>query len=299
MADQEFASVLDTGLDFTVEEFSAREREELITWYMETHGEGDMELNQFAELLMDYDPGSLKAFRRAAIELSRPDEQGDALPQVFFNLVYLHLYTVLFRERETLYEVISCKHLGLSKSEVLDTIGTAFVMSGPSGMNAVAARCRRYLDAWQDEPGRTTIEWPSGWKGREQELNSGLDRSTPELLEDDRKSLEAWHLAHGGEIPAHVDLLARLHPSALKTARLRIDRLPRTIPSQAQLLMILHLAAYNVWPTVARRLALQCRDGGVTRHQALQTLLSGSLIGSEWKIEAVLEPLADVLEDWD
>jgi hypothetical protein len=292
-----FASVLDTGLDFTTEEFTPSERENLIRWYMETHGEGDMELNQFAELLMDYSPGALKSFRRTAIELAQPDATGDGLPQVFYNLLYLHLYTVLLREKETLYEVISCRNLGLSKAEVLDTIGTSFIMAGPSGMNAVATRCRPYLDAWTDEPGRTTIAWPEGWHGGEPGLDAGLDRTQADLGEGDLAALREWHGQHGG-IPAHVEFLAKHHPGALKTSQLRIDRLAGTLPPQAQVLMILHLAAFNVWPAIVKRCLLQAQSLGVTRYQALQTILSGTLVGGEWKAEAVLTPVIDLFEAW-
>lgn len=291
-----FVSQLETGLDFTTDAFSDAERESLIRWYEETHGEGDMQLNQFAHFLMKYDPGGFKRFRRNAIQLASPDPSGVGIPQLVFNLLFLNLYTVLHRERETLYEIISCKTLGLSKAETIDTIRFGFLVGGPAGINAVAERGLRYLDAWDDTAGRRTIDWPKGWVVGDGRLSAGLDPTSVDLTTEEKEKLKAWHLDLTGEVPRHVDILAKLHPTALKTSRVRIDKLFTVLPPQMAPLFLLHMAAYNVWPSVIRHAVLQARGLGVKRYHVLQTILSGSLVGGEWKVAAAIDAVADLLE---
>jgi alkylhydroperoxidase/carboxymuconolactone decarboxylase family protein YurZ len=288
---------LDTGLDFAREEFTPEEAAALLKWYEETHGEGDLTLNLFADFLINYDSGGIKAFRRNAIELSRPDADGDSLPPVFFNLLYLHLYTVLGRETETLYEIVSCKVLGVTKAEVLDTIRLGYLTGGPSGINAVAERGRRYLDEWAETSSVSSLVWPAAWhKGAS--LSTGLDISTTALSADESQALRAWYSASHGAVPAYVDFMLKNAPSVFKTFRFRGDRLGRVLPLQAHLLMLVHLAAYQVWPGLLRQAATEARAIGVSRHQVLQAMFSGCLIGGEWKLGAVLEPLVDFFENW-
>jgi hypothetical protein len=288
---------LETGLDYSREEFTEEEAAALLKWYEETHGEGDLTLNLFADFLITYDGGGIKAFRRNAVELSRPDPSGDGLPPIFFNLLYLHLYTVLFREKETLYEIVSCKVLGISKAEVLDTIRLGYMTGGPSGINAVAERGRRYLDEWTDSGTESSLVWPASWV-KEASFSTDLDISTTVLSADESAALRAWYAEHDGAVPRYVEFLVANAPSVLKTFRLRGERLGRVLPPQAQLLMLIHLAAYQIWTSMLRQVAIEARAMGVTRHQVLQAVFSGCLIGGEWKLAAVLDPLVDFFEDW-
>src|SRR3989442_12096 len=218
-----FKSTLETGLDFTREQFTPEEANGLVKWYQETHGEGDMTLNLFADYLIKYDDGGIKAFRRNAIELARPDASGDGLPPVFFNLLYLHLYAVLFREKETLYEIISCKVLGVSKAEVLDTIRLAYITGGPSGINAIAERGRRYLDDWDDDS-PPVLTWPQDWSRSGETLSAGMDVASAELSSDEAANLRAWHERTSGSVPPYVGFLEKHAPTVLKTMRLRTER---------------------------------------------------------------------------
>jgi hypothetical protein len=293
-------SKLDTGLDWARDDFTPEEREQLLQWYRDKHGLGDMALNQFAEFLLEHHPRGLKRWRSAAIQATSPSELGAGLPQHAFGLMYLHLYCVLQNERGILYSLVSCKEWGRSRAEVLDAVRFSFVTGGPMALNAFMNLSREYLDDWPaDGPKGSTIDWPKSWESTEDRWEVDLDQSKPVLSAAEESDLRNWQLRISGEVSSHHDSMSRLHPGAYKALRQRQTGVFEVLPSQMAPLLMLHLATYQVWPTIVRRCVLQARGLCVDRHTVVQTIASGALIGADWKLEAAIEPVREILESWN
>jgi hypothetical protein len=297
VAPQSLKDVLHVSLDFRTEQFTSDEREATLEWYRKNPGEGDRKLAQFVDFLLDYYPAGLKRFRRNAIETGSADNQGDGLPAAAPVLMILNLYAYHHRERETFYELILLKNMGVSKAEILDTLRFSFIMAGPAGLNAVAERGKRFLDDWVDEPRRRTIAWPTGWQTGSGGFDSGLDAGSLDLPLEEQQAIRKWHMRTSGDVPSHVDLLCRFQPSAYKGARLRMDNIFEVLPAQMVPLFTLHLATYNVWPSIVRRAAKQALGLGVRKCHLLQTILFGAQDGGEWKLEAAINSITDLLDD--
>jgi hypothetical protein len=293
-----FGAVLETGLDFTTSSFSPEEKDTLLQWYRERHGVPEMELNKFAEHLIDHYPTGLKRFRRFAMENSTPDENGVALPGGAYILLYLHLYTTQHNERGILYELVACKSNGVRKAEALDTLRFAFLSAGPMGMNAVAELSKDYLENWEDLPGTAGISWAPEWSTGRDFASIGLDVVNTDFLEGESERVIDWYRRTSGGAPNHAELLARIHPRGYKTMLMRRENVFDALPVQMAPLFVLCEATANVWPSVIRRAVLQARSLGVRRHEVVQTIFIGALNGGEWKLEAAIEPIADILEKW-
>jgi hypothetical protein len=292
-------SKLDTGLDCSTDDFTPDEQESLVAWYQEKHGLGDMSLNRFAEILLEYYPAGMKRWRNAAIQLTAPEPAGTGLPQDAFGLFYLHLYSVIQNDKGILYSMVSCRNGGRSKAEVLDTIKFAFVTGGPMALNSIAERSSEYLDQWSDERSASTIDWPESWGEVQQNWASPLDKGYPELSVEDEASLRQWQLETTGEVFPHHAIMSRLHPGAYKALRQRMDGVFEVLPQQMAPLFGLHLATYQVWPTIVRRCVLQARGLGVNRYSVVQTIASGALTAPDWKLEAAIGPILPILENWE
>jgi alkylhydroperoxidase/carboxymuconolactone decarboxylase family protein YurZ len=286
---------LDTGLDFGRDEFDPDEKAAMLAWYDEAHEWGGLRLAPFAGFWIEHDPGGFKRLKRHLLTL---DEQRDGvtLPVAAGVLMYVHTYTAVGNGKGALYEVVAARELGASRSEVLDAVRHAMLHGGPIGLNPLADIAGPYFDDWEDGP--SAIAWPAGWAPDPAAFRSGIDHGTDDLPAGELALVTAWHERMHGEVPAHVPALARLHPRAYKTLRLRQEAaVGGALPAQLFPLLTLHLAAVTARPVALRRAAQEARALGVRRHQAVSTLFWAAVPGGEAAFEQAWTAVADVLED--
>jgi hypothetical protein len=288
-------SFLDTGLDFSTEEFDPEQQAAMLAWYADVHDVGDLDLAPFARFWIKNDPGGFKRLKRHILTLE--DEiDGVSLPLAAGVLMHVFTYTAIGNGKGALYEVIAARALGASKAEILETVRLAVLASGPSGMNPLGDIAEGYFDEWT-EPDGPPLEWPSGWAPDAGAFRSGIDPSTDELSDDEMARLVAWHERMHGEVPVHVTTLARLHPRAYKTHRLRYElAFTGALPAQLVPLLDLHVAVNRRWPDAARRAVQMAQALDVRRHQVVTTLFWGAASGGEAALERAASAVADQLE---
>jgi len=283
--------------------FGEAEREALLRWYAETHGEDDHELTPYVPFLIEQRPGAFKRFRRN-VEAVRGDGEG-ALPLLAVALIVLHGYVLMGNERGILYEIIAARDWGARRREVLDTIELAFLEAGPFGANAVAARSEAYLRAWPDDdaPDAPTLDprWPAGWAVAEPAAwDTGLDYARTELSDAERASLARWYERRGEEVPHYVAFLAEHRPEALKTLRSRWEHAHAAARLPAQLFPLLRLFSGSLHgrPQTVRAAALEARRLGVAKRHLLETVLWTFMSADEAGMSLVTRALEPVLRDW-
>lgn len=149
-----------TSLDFeNLDVMTPEETAALLDWYESSHSDGEGQLTSFVPFLIENSPATLKLYRAYVESL---DELG-RLPQVVVALLFLHYYMSIGNESGAHYEVIAALQWGATKQEVLETIGSTFVESGPFGGNT-AAVSQRYIASWdENEPRRMPFSWPDHW----------------------------------------------------------------------------------------------------------------------------------------
>ncbi|MFN8217829.1 MAG: hypothetical protein U0R71_14640 [Solirubrobacterales bacterium] len=295
----ESGSFLETGLDWTSEDFSSEEKQQLLAWYEQHHEAEHTKLSRFPDFWIEHDPGGFKRYRRHMIEIDDASDP-DSMPGAAHLFMYLGLYTVFANEKGILYLVVNARTLGATRAEVVDAFRIAALSAGPFGINAAAELADEYLRAWPEDSGEPGIEWPRGWAPDPDALKSGIDHSTNEMSDADLAALRGWYERVYGEVPRFIEVLAADHPVALKTQRIRLEAsLGEALPAQMAPLSWLLLAAQRQWPTSILRAGQMARHLGVRRRQAIETVFWAGVYAGEATSEVAIEALAPVLDGWE
>jgi alkylhydroperoxidase/carboxymuconolactone decarboxylase family protein YurZ len=281
---------LGAGVDFTTDTFTDEEKTRVVAWYREHHDVGDLDLSPFARFAIEHDPSWFKRLRRHIFTF-------EELPLAAGVLMYVHTYFALGLGKGALYEIVTMRNLGATKAEVLEALAFGAFHGGPRGLNAFAEVGDQYLREWHEAPdAATSIDWPAGWAPDVASLRSGIDLSSDELLPGEDELIRSWYLRSYGEVPAHVEALARARPASLKTLRARYETTVRgALPAQMLPLLALHLHAIQLEPKPLRRAAQLARVLGVTPGQLVTALLWAAVYGGDAVLEPAFEAVGDVL----
>ena len=257
----------DTQLDLSdPDHFSDAEAAALLEWYESSHADGEPGLTDFVGFLIGVRPRALKRYRAYAQAL----HAHGGVPQLAVALFFLRYYMTLGNEKGVLYEVVAARQWGATKAEVLDTIESGFLMSGPFGANA-AAKSQAYLDGWPaDEPRRLADPWPASW----------LDREIPAAPES-----------------ASDRFLRRFAPDVLDAFTARqaplTGRRP-ALPAPMFPMLDLHHAVADGRPAEAADAARAAFAAGLSIAELIEVVGFGALYASPPRLAAVAEALEPV-----
>jgi alkylhydroperoxidase/carboxymuconolactone decarboxylase family protein YurZ len=259
-----------TSLDFeNLDVMTAEEAAALLEWYESSHSDGEGQLTSFVPFLIENSPATLKLYRAYVQSL---DELG-ALPQVIVALLFLHYYMSIGNESGTHYEVIAALQWGATKQEVLETIGSTFVESGPFGGNT-AAVSQKYLAAWDaSEPRRMPFSWPTHWR------SDVVDSATIPPQSPTARLL-------AGRAP-HV-------LSALQARRVRARR-DNGLPPAFLFLCDLHVAVARGRAADAAKASEAALNGGVTVAEVIEVVGFAALYATAFQLDEIAAAIDPVL----
>jgi hypothetical protein len=292
------AEFLGLGLDLSTDTFTEEEKERTLAWYREVHDHGDLDLAPFSRFMVEYDPVGFKRLRRHLLTLE--DElDGPPLPVAAGVLMFVHTYIVLGMGKGALYEIIAMRELGASRAEIMETVHLAAVFGGPRGINALAEVADEYLGTWSEET-ESRVAWPEGWSPDVERFRSGIDLGSDELEPEELELIRGWYRDLLGEVPPHVDFLARVSPRAFKTQRARLETaITGALPAQMIPLLLLHLSAVRLWPKPLRRAIQMAKALGVRRGEVVAALYWAGVYGPDVVLEGAMDAAGDILESWD
>src|SRR5690606_11493708 len=108
-----------------------------------------------------------------------------------------------------------------------DILALGFFHSGPFGMNVISGVAEDYMAAWDWDDGAPGVTWPAGWSSEPGVFTTGVDFSAygdeNRISDGDLEKILAWHRRWEGEIPEHVEFLAKHYPLALRAYRARYE----------------------------------------------------------------------------
>jgi hypothetical protein len=292
---------LNTEQDWSTSTFGEADMARLNKWYIETHGQDNLDLVKFVQFMSDLRPEAFKAYRRA-IETTVGPEGFESGLRGASAFAWLHTYTVLAYQQGILYEIISARKRGATKTQVADTLSVAWLHSGTVGINAAAEVAHEYMRSWDENEPAPGMTFPEGWAADPDAFRSGLDFTDMSTITDaELRSLENWHWRVQGGVPKYVTFLARQYPVSLKVFRARYETVLTqcSLPKQMIAVMFLHTAAAKQNADALRRSAIMAKTFGVTSGQALHALgIIQRLLGDLFS-DAGFGPIADLFEDWD
>jgi hypothetical protein len=292
---------LTTEQDWSTTTFSEAEMARMKKWYLDTHGEDNLDLVRFLEFWAELRPEALKAYRRA-IETTVGPQGFDSGLGGASALTGLHTYTILAYPQGIVYEIINARSRGATKTEVTDVLSIAWLHSGTVGMNTAATAAREYMRSWDPDEPAPGMPYPAGWARDPDAFRSGLDFTDVTTITDaELRALQDWHRRVQGAVPAYVPFLARQYPVALKVFRARYESViaQASLPKQMIAVLFLHTAAFRQRPDAVRRAAAMARAFGVSKGQALHALANAQRYLGDLFADAAFEPIAGLFEDWD
>jgi hypothetical protein len=184
---------------------------------------------------------------------------------------------------------------GLSKVQLMEIVMAAQVYAGIRGLEAVYRATWPFLRDMQDRP--EPAEFPDGWAPDVAAFHAGLDPTTAELTEHDRRSLNDWYMHNGGEVPKWVTFLSREHPDFLKAYRLRWEGSFRgALPKQVMPFLMIYQNVANGYRDGLRSAALLARAWGVSRDWIMLALIGAAFFYTGMEgLDMAEEAIADVL----
>jgi hypothetical protein len=182
----------------------------------------------------------------------------------------------------------------LSKAELLELFALAFRYVGPRGMAVIAEAVRDH--PWQ-EPERP-VRWPVGWAPDPEAFKSGIDFSTPDLSDAERRLVEDWYMRYLGEIPDHISFLARNRPALLKAYRNRFENTLRLLPKQVEPYVLIQNSVERTFPRGLREGILLARGFGMSKIDVLEALSWGTFYGSSPALDLVDQDLTEIIDAW-
>ena len=183
---------------------------------------------------------------------------------------------------------------GLTKDEILEGIGIAFIHGGPRGMETVAEALADY--AWIAAPRRAPF--PASWDVDPAAFRSGIDYASPALAADELRKIEAWYERWLGEVPRYVRLLASLRPELLKAHRTRYENLIRVLPKQVVPMTLLANEVLRGFEPGIRENVLLARGFGVAKDDVLDEINGVLPYAGMEGIEVVDRAAGDVFATW-
>jgi hypothetical protein len=175
-------------------------------------------------------------------------------------------------------------------------VSIAFLHGGHVGMYP-ATGIAPLLREWDDAPTEPRA-FPTGWAFDPDALVSGMDFADPEVRESDLAALRDWYGRTIGEVPEHVEFLARQRPGLLKAQRQRWERaISFSLPLQLLPYLLLHYDLYRGFASGVRENLLLARAFGLTRAQALDAICSSVLHTGTGALDLVPVDLLDTFPE--
>lgn len=215
---------------------------------------------------------------------------------VLSTLSALHQYAVVGFRDGLKYELRLAESRGVPLGDVLDLLSIAFIHAGHPGMYAVADELSEPLRAYEADADAGPC-YPENFRFDPDAFVSGMDFSTLEASARDVESLKVWYVETAGEIPRHVEFMAKFRPDLLKAYRNRYEHaIHSSLPAQVMPFVQLHYNIYRGFEEGIRENVLLARALGMTKTQVLDAIFCAVLHSGANGLDAVSRSAEELIE---
>jgi hypothetical protein len=192
--------------------------------------------NVYSEsLMLDYAPDFWKRSRWGFSLFGQPSR----VNVILLGVQNIHSYMMLGWETGIRNEFDNLRRNGLTKAQLMELVMFSQLYAGMRGLGHVYHAVGDMLAVFGEPPGAP--EYPEGWAADPDAFKCGLNLSTRELTEQDRRNLTAWYERTIGELPNSITFGLKHHPEFVKVNRARWEVAVKTLPKQvAPYLMLRH-----------------------------------------------------------
>lgn len=241
------------------------------------------------EFMLEERPDALKRFRLYVYGYEALE------PARKFGFAFFVYYSLMGYQPGVRYAVRQRQRQGMTREEALDAIAISFLRTGPSGGETIA----RALDGYDWIVSDERMPLPEGWHHDHSVLLAGIDYSSPELSKEDLDRLRDWYLRVPGEIPPHVEFLARHDPHTLKANRGRWEHCLKALPVQSLPYTLLGFDALRMSKHGVRENTLLCKALGVSKAATVGAISAAMEYGGQDNVDVAAEAVADVFDAWE
>lgn len=187
---------------------------------------------------------------------------------------------------------------GQTREEIIELVMYAQMTGG--GIRSMGhvhnAVAKSWFD-WQDGDGAV---YPEGWEADTDAFKCGLDMSTAQLTDDDRRNLEDWYERTIGFVPKSVRFAIKHNPRYIKVQRARWERVFKVLPKQMAPYMMLSDQALRGNVESLQEAALLGKAWGMTADWVLEAVCGMVFYfrGHEG-LEPAFDALDEILDNWD
>jgi hypothetical protein len=246
-------------------------------------------------LMLDYAPEFAKLHRWGSNFFGRPSK----VNIILLSSANIHSYMMLGWETGILNEFNTLRRNGMSKERIMELVMFTQLYAGMRGLGHVFRAVGETLAAFgpPDEP---LAPFPPGWEPDPEAFKAGLDLSTQNLTDSDRKNLTDWYERTIGYMPKSVYFGLKYHPAFTKVNRAKWEVAIKTLPKQiAPYLMLRHHTITGSTEGL-RESALLAKAWGVTRELVIMAIASSVMFFTNLEgFYAPYEALDELLDTWE
>ena len=164
---------------------------------------------------------------------------------------------------------------GVTRAQLMESIMHAQLSAGMRGLELCYRAVGIILGDYVERP--EPAVWPAGWAPDMPAFYCGLDPSTRDLTDADRRNLEDWYVRTIGEIPSWVTFLADHDPVSLKAYRAKWEGVFRgALPKQMMPYLSLRHHTVTGNRAALREAALLGKAWGMTNEYIVNTVVQGA-----------------------
>jgi hypothetical protein len=187
---------------------------------------------------------------------------------------------------------------GMTKAQIMEVVMYAQATGGGiRSMGHVHNAVGKSLLDWRDGAG---LSMPEGWAPDPAAFSSGLDLSTGQVTDQDRRNLEAWYGSTIGWVPKSVRFGLEHNPRFVKMQRAKWEAIFRDLPKQIAPFLMLAQHTLTGFREGLREGASLAKAWGFTHDWVMEPICGMAYYfkGLE-ALEAPYDAIKDILDDWD
>ena len=255
--------------------------------------------NVYSEALMlDYAPDYWKRSRWGFSLFGNPDR----VAVVLLAIQNIHTYTMLGWETGIRNESDNMRRNGCTRAQLMELVMFTQLYGGMRGLGHTYHAIGHLLAVWGDPPSLpndySELVWPDGWAVDQDAFKCGLDLTTRELTDGDRKSLTDWYEKTIGYLPNSVKWGMKYHPEWVKVNRSKWEVVIKTLPKQVVPYLMLRHHTVTGNTEGLRESALLAKSWGITPELIVRGITCTANYFTNFEgLYAVHDALEGILDD--
>jgi hypothetical protein len=252
-------------------------------------------------LMLDYAPEFAKLHWWGAEVFRTLPSEPDGYDPVYAtpnSVQQLHSYMVLGWETGIRNQFRVLRRLGFTRAQMMEIVHFGRLTAGMRGLGHVYHAIGDALPDYADGHGHPAF--PAGWAADPAAFKSGLDLSTRDLTDQDRKHLTDWYERTIGYLPKSVAFGMKYDPRFLKIHRAMWETAIKTLPKQVAPYLMLRDSTLNNDRDALREAALLGKAWGLTADWIVRGVTQTAHYFTGLRgMYAAHDALEDLLSNWE